>query len=855
MPRQHLTPNACLVCRKKRTKCDGQMPCRRCRSRGEECAYEDKKWRTKDHLRSEIERLRAEQRQGYALIRALTNNDPQQWETVLERMRSDDSPDEIAEWIYSNNDGLCTPRRTSQCLVDINQAEDTPAYSSSPFRISASLGSDASSSERFRTPSFGSTSNRSFSQSCGSFDSTPRTSFSTVDLSAGDFSPGTRRMSFRNPTFACPPLLHPDYLTNRPSGTATPMNAFPHDPDPVQVALGESAVRAWTNVVSDPRLVQRLLCRFFSGCGASLWLVPQVPFMKGFREGNARYCSPALVNAILGRACKFFDANSRLVSRITFGDAFLGEARRLLSLEPNHVSLPSIQALGVLALTEISQGNDDAAWGLVWESAKAAIHLMMQTRHEADEADRDFRTVRAAAYCSGFSLIRILRLATGRLEPNTGPLFMKLQLDPQTQPDDAPEVRLERGISLQMQFFAELQYCHPIAKFVFEVTEVVHTFASYNSSKAMTAEDLENAYAKCLDYYSHFNETLGVDIDSTPDLLFAQVWYHYCLLSLLRPFVKTMASLKGETLPRLRDGATPPTICRQSSEAIIFITSTYQTRYSLAQLPSLLPHMVYAAVLYQLTLATDAQDSNPAQSPGPAEPAPSSARISRSNTDSPMNADLLTPCIITAPQTARPQTPSSPFIDLDARRCPTARRRPSILSSSNLSFSSDPTPGSLSTSAATQEKTSCLSTPKSDSLLPLFTSEPADLVTIGSLQLASMGASHPDAAEASRLLRCLSTARDLAGAHYDLASLAQTLPFSMDEFSVSTLLTGLGLQRSLDPPPAPAPDAEMLGVAGPEMSCSPEVSIPPVLPISPTSAPLPVPEIGQAVVGPGVVET
>lgn len=128
--------------------------------------------------------------------------------------------------------------------------------------------------------------------------------------------------------------------------------------------------------------------------------------MKGFREGNTRYCSAALVNAILGRACKFFDAHSRLVSRVTFGDAFLSEARRLLSLEPNHVNLPSIQALAVLALTEISQGKDDAAWELIWESAKASIHLMMQRKHQADEADRDFRTVRAAAYCGGFSVIR-----------------------------------------------------------------------------------------------------------------------------------------------------------------------------------------------------------------------------------------------------------------------------------------------------------------------------------------------------------------------------------------------------------------------------------------------------------------
>lgn len=82
-----------------------------------------------------------------------------------------------------------------------------------------------------------------------------------------------------------------------------------------------------------------------------------------------------------------------------------------------------------------------------------------------------------------------------------------------------------------------------------------------------------------------------------------------------------------------------------------------------------------------------------------------------------------------------------------------------------------------------------------------------------------MGASHPDAAEATRLLNSLSTARDLAGANYDLASLAESLPISMDDFSASTLLTGLGLQRGLDLPPPP-PDAEMFGV-GAEMSSSP----------------------------------
>ena len=496
------------------------MPCRRCRSRGEECAYEDKKWRTKDHLRSEIERLRAEQRQGHALIRSLTNNDPKQWEAVLARLRSDDSPDDIAEWICSMKNLPCTPRKSSQCLVDGNQLEDphTPTYTTSPFRLPGSLSSDTSQPIRLRTPSFGSVSNRSFSHSGSSFDNTPRSSFST------DFAPANRFPLHGYPFCPPPPPPPPAVLaSNRPGLAVTPVNTLSSEQQSLQGAGAlDEPVRTWTKVMSDSRLIQRLLDRFYSRSSLSLCLVSQRQFMKDFREGRTRFCSEALVNAILGRACKFFDTTSKLVSRVTFGDAFLGEARRLLSTEQSHVNLPSIQALGILALTEISQGNDESAWELAWESVRASIHLMLQTKQHDDEADVDFRTSRALTYCAGFSLIRLLRLLTGRLEPNTGPLFMKLRPESGDLGEDAPEMRVERGISLQMQFFAELQYCPPVARFVFEVTEAVHTFSSYNFSKAMTAEDLETAYGKCLDYYAQLTETFGSDVDSTPDLLFAQ---------------------------------------------------------------------------------------------------------------------------------------------------------------------------------------------------------------------------------------------------------------------------------------------------------------------------------------------
>jgi len=78
------------------------------------------------------------------------------------------------------------------------------------------------------------------------------------------------------------------------------------------------------------------------------------------------------------------------------------------------------------------------------------------------------------------------------------------------------------GISLQLRFFSELPHCPPTAKFVFAVTEAVHTFSSYNFSRAMTVSDLEDAYAKCLDSYSTFTDESGPDLASTPDILFAQ---------------------------------------------------------------------------------------------------------------------------------------------------------------------------------------------------------------------------------------------------------------------------------------------------------------------------------------------
>ncbi|KAK4148811.1 hypothetical protein C8A00DRAFT_19422 [Chaetomidium leptoderma] len=739
MPRQHLTPNACLVCRKKRTKCDGQQPCRRCRLRGEECAYEDKKWRTKDHLRSEIERLRTEQRQGHALLRALTNNDPERWDMVLGRMRAGDPPETIAEWILVHSS-----RRLSGASSRSPRASDDDTSAAAPSRGSAAAGTSSATPRRF------------------SFDPQPSI-----------FPPGL---------YMLPPEVPRRQYFPPPESLVDPI---PH---------------TWTKVTSDTRLVQRLLTRFFASSLPYLSLVSQRHFIQDFREGKPRYCSEALVNAVLGMACKAATAASQLVSRVSFGDAFMGEAKGLLAKEKDHVNLPCVQALGVLAMAEMAQGNEEEASDLARGSVKACIRLILQTQQRDHELDDDFKTVRALAYCGGFSLIRVLRLLTGDLEPKTGPLFMRMYPDTGHVGDDNPEARVERGISLQVRFFTELQYCPPLARFIFEVTEAAHTFSSYNYSKAMTASDLDGAFNKCIRYHREATDSAVFNSDAKPDTFLAHIWYNFCLLSLLQPFVTSSASLVDGLPSSLSGDATPRTVCQQASEAIISLTSTYQTRCFLSYLPPLLPYMVFAAVLHQRSLITERHPrAQLVGSPEPLSPGPMydpSYSISSTRPNMPQAGD---PFATTEP--------SSPTLAMQTPR--SAGRRNSVLSASSTCFSTDDQARRPSICSFSSGTTSDMDDPWSPSegpdtqqsdALPTFTSQPADLVTIGSLQLASMGAQHPGAAEAAHLLRTASstTTRDAAGG-LNLYSMPILPPGVLDGDSGLPVGLGLGLQTSASP--------------------------------------------------------
>jgi hypothetical protein len=337
--------------------------------RGEDCAYEDKKWRTKDHLRSEIERLRAEERRCHGVLRALAGNDPKRWDKVLGRMRAGEPPETIAEWILVHS-SKCSSETSSRSPRTFSN--DTKARHNQDAQ--ATLGIESRSTPgRYRASSF-----------AGPSPDYPAASASQA-----------RRPSF-NPRLS----LFPSVMYIPPPDVPRRQHFPPPD------SLTDPIPHTWTKVTSDIGFVQQLLARFFASSLPCLSLVSQRHFMQDFREGNPRYCSEALVNAVLGMACKVTTETSQLVSRFSYGDAFLGEAKRLLAQENGRGDLPYTQTLGVLALAEISQGNEEEANDLARESVRISVRFLLQTQQRDQIHDDDFRTVRALAYCGSFSLVR-----------------------------------------------------------------------------------------------------------------------------------------------------------------------------------------------------------------------------------------------------------------------------------------------------------------------------------------------------------------------------------------------------------------------------------------------------------------
>ena len=153
------------------------------------------------------------------------------------------------------------------------------------------------------------------------------------------------------------------------------------DQSPAQTSV--QTVHRWTEVTKSQILIGHLFELYFTWVHPIHMLFSEVDFLASYRSGDATYCSTPLTNAICAMACHLLDipspgfkprdkdSMSGYEDAMQLHGAFMAEARSSLTPD-NYTRMTSIQAFGVMFLSELSSGLARSATGYL---RCAADHL------------------------------------------------------------------------------------------------------------------------------------------------------------------------------------------------------------------------------------------------------------------------------------------------------------------------------------------------------------------------------------------------------------------------------------------------------------------------------------------------
>ncbi|KAK3372350.1 fungal-specific transcription factor domain-containing protein [Podospora didyma] len=610
-----VTPNACTECRKKRAKCDGQKPCSRCKAQKDvECVYEIPVRQSKETLRHEIDQLRRQQRSSDQVLAALVR--PELVEEVLTRLRSGQTIDVISEWLGGPLPSAGGPRPTAPgSAAGHHLAGFAGGASGTTYAAMAAAVSPISSQH----PQSGLRHEAADQQSpWGHFSSHSHTtrSDSQADLNWGSSEtvrglPQSRVGSWvasqddseEGPRFrGLAQVLAPEISEMRvPPGT-------------------------WTKITADSELVQHLLALYFCWEYPTFASLSKEHFLQDFRDGNARFCSSILVNALLALGCRFSSQPSTRANPddpYTSGDHFFKESQRLFYEEENHHNLTTIQALGIMSIREASCGRDSESWYYAGQSIRLAIEMGLHRLQDDGGRGDDESAVQAATFWGAFALDHAWSLATGSLPqcscfPRLPPkpaiiddieasLWIPYTDDGKgiTPPGPALEGKLSRSPGAPLQRSCEQpSNVRSVYKCFCELSELVHQslYILHSPGRPLTSRDLLSIYTQYLNWYDRIPEVLRLGHNFTPAVLFAHMYYHFAILLLFRPLIK---------LRIIGSSISPRDVCSQAADAISGLLRSYSQLYTLRRTPSFVPYFVLTSSIMHLAIGATFSEVSP----------------------------------------------------------------------------------------------------------------------------------------------------------------------------------------------------------------------------------------------------
>ncbi|KAJ5340762.1 hypothetical protein N7541_009886 [Penicillium brevicompactum] len=545
---------ACVACRKRKSKCDGNLPsCAACSSvYHTPCVYDpNSDQRRKGVYKKDTDSLRTKNTTLQTLIQALLNYDEADAFELVRQIRSCDDLEDVANSVLAQEKGLLSVNQTSkeptsEDSVEINQFESELAGKMSELMLDGS--------RKF----IGGTSNLIF------------------------LPPGSE--------------LHE---------AASVTNNLTLATDQVH------AVSRWTRVTDDDSLISHLMTMYFTWHYPFFTTLSKDLFYRDYIRGvSSSYCSALLVNAMLALGCHFsslpgaFDDPQDLT---TAGNQFFKEAKRLVLENDEHenAKLCTVQAFALMSVREAGCGREGKGWVYSGLSFRMAFDLGLNLdsqnigAHSLSDEEIDARRVTFwGCYlidkCWSNYLGRQPQLTSANANVPKFDVFPREETELWSPYTDSgvghehTQASRIRAVALQISKLCEIS--SDLLVFFYHPTELEKF-----QPKQSELKKLSDVHTRLEAWKNKLPKELIAKEGQLPQVLVMHMLHQLLVIHLYRPFLKYT---KANT--PLPPHVSPRKICTQAAATVSKLLRVYKRGYGLKQICNIAVYIAHTTCTIHL---------------------------------------------------------------------------------------------------------------------------------------------------------------------------------------------------------------------------------------------------------------
>ncbi|CAG7918984.1 unnamed protein product [Penicillium olsonii] len=545
---------ACVACRKRKSKCDGNLPsCAACSSvYHTPCVYDpNSDHRRKGVYKKDTDTLRTKNTTLQTLIQAILNYDEADAFDLVRQIRACDDLEDVANSVLAQEKGLASlnsaaTESTGENLIEINQFESELAGKMSELMLDGS--------RKF----IGGTSNLIF------------------------LPPGSE--------------LH--------EAAAVTNNLAPE-------AEKVHAVSRWTQVTDDDSLISHLMTMYFTWHYPFFTTLSKDLFYRDYIRGvSSSYCSTLLVNAMLALGCHFsswpgaFDDPQDLA---TAGNHFFKEAKRLVLENDEHenAKLCTVQAFALMSVREAGCGREGKGWVYSGLSFRMAFDLGLNLdsqnigAHSLSDEEIDARRVTFwGCYlidkCWSNYLGRQPQLTSANANVPKFDVFPREETELWSPYTDSgvghehTQASRTRAVALQISKLCEIS--SDLLVFFYHPTELEKM-----QPKQSELKKLSDVHTRLEAWKNKLPKELVAREGQLPQVLVMHMLYQLLIIHLYRPFLKYT---KANT--PLPPHVSPRKICTQAAATVSKLLRVYKRCYGLKQICNIVVYIAHTTCTIHL---------------------------------------------------------------------------------------------------------------------------------------------------------------------------------------------------------------------------------------------------------------